>query len=134
MKLKKQLSYKATMRKADKAFSDFIRNRDTNDGFGYCISCGKLKPYEQLDAGHFVNRRILSLRFDEVNVQIQCRFCNRFNEGNNIDFAQSLRRKYGANILDYLSAAKINHVKYTIFELELIAQKYKDKLKTVNKK
>ena len=117
------------MRKADRAFSTFIRNRDTLDGLGYCISCRKLKRFEELDAGHFVNRRILSLRFDEVNVQSQCRFCNRFNEGNNIDFAQGLQRKYGLKILDYLAAAKRNHVKYTVFELELITEKYKKKLK-----
>jgi len=132
-KPKKQLSYKAAMRKADQAFSKFIRARDTGilagTLGGRCISCGHFKHYTELQCGHFINRKHLSLRFDEINCNSQCVSCNCFDEGNNIGYTQGLIKKYNRHILDYLSAAKRNHVKYTVFELELIAQKYKDKLK-----
>ena len=35
--------------KFDKVFSEYIRKRDTNNGFFRCISCGGLLPYELAD-------------------------------------------------------------------------------------
>ena len=44
-------------KKLDKVFSAYIRLRDTMpSGFFTCISCGQIKPFEQGDCGHYVNR------------------------------------------------------------------------------
>jgi len=92
--------------KLDKAFSKWIRYRDTKDGFGKCISCGKFKAYEELDAGHFIGRQHLGTRWDEKNVHAQCRYCNRFDEGNKGNYRAALVAKYGPDILDQLAVAK----------------------------
>jgi len=48
-----------------------------------------------MDAGHFIGRRIQVLRYDERNVQPQCRYCNRFGlygQGEQYLFSQALDR------------------------------------------
>ena len=62
--------------KLDKVFSRYIRLRDCMpNGYFRCISCGKIKPYEQADCGHFHSRRHMSTRFDEDNAHAECRYC-----------------------------------------------------------
>ena len=79
MKIKKKPDLKARL---DKEFSLFIRLRDSSGGYFKCISCGQIKPFEQADCGHYINRQHMSTRFDEMNCNAQCRKCNRFMEGN----------------------------------------------------
>jgi hypothetical protein len=61
---------------ADKWFSKYVRYRDSiyRDGERYadCITCGVEKNIKQLQAGHFVSRRVNKLRFEETNVNAQC--------------------------------------------------------------
>ena len=42
--------------KLDRIFSIFIRKRDTKEGYGFCISCGKPITFETCDCGHYINR------------------------------------------------------------------------------
>lgn len=78
--IKKKPDLKA---KLDKEFSLFIRLRDAMpNGYFRCISCGQIKPFEQADNGHYINRQHMNTRFDEMNCNAQCRHCNRFMEGN----------------------------------------------------
>ena len=72
MKTKKKPNLKA---KLDKVFSEYIRKRDTHNGVFKCISCGRILPYEQADCGHYINRKHMSTRFDEMNCNAQCRSC-----------------------------------------------------------
>lgn len=50
---------KTWIEKLDRVFSLYIRLRDSKE-FHFkgcrCISCGKVKPYDMFDAGHFVSR------------------------------------------------------------------------------
>lgn len=61
--------------KLDRVFSEYIRKRDTKDGYFICISCGRRLPYGQADCGHYINRRHLATRWDEENCNAQCRKC-----------------------------------------------------------
>lgn len=65
-------------KKLDAIFSQFIRLRDSQP-FGYrafrCISCGQVKPFDQMDCGHFISRTHMSTRFDENNCHGECRAC-----------------------------------------------------------
>lgn len=64
---------KATL---DRWFSLYIRLRDSDaNGFGRCISCGKLVHYKEADCGHFINRQHMNTRYDERNCNLQCRSC-----------------------------------------------------------
>ena len=120
------------MRKADEAFSIFIRTRDSqpyNGLYFRCISCGRILPIEQADCGHYVNRSHMSLRFSELNCNAQCRHCNRFQEGNIQDYRKGLINKIGEQKVVLLEAQKNETNKLSSFEIELIAKHYKEETK-----
>jgi intein/homing endonuclease len=72
----KKVGVASLKKKADKYFSLAIRYRDAEfnrgEWLGTCISCGVQKPLKELQAGHFVSRRVSSLRYDYENVNAQC--------------------------------------------------------------
>lgn len=120
------------MRNADNAFSLFIRTRDAQIYKGKyikCISCGRVIPIDQADNGHYVNRRHMSLRFNELNCNAQCRQCNRFDEGNIQDYRRGLIDKIGESKVEMLEAAKNIYNKLDSFELENLAKHYKAETK-----
>lgn len=119
--------------KLDKVFSRYIRLRDCMpNGYFRCISCGQIKPFEQADCGHYINRQHMSTRFDEMNCNAQCRKCNRFMEGNMQGYRQGLVAKYGEQRVLLLEAKKKQTRKYADFEYEQLIKYYKalgDKLR-----
>jgi len=120
--------------KLDKIFSTYIRMRDADEnGVCICIACGKMYFWKLMDAGHFVNRRCMGLRYSETNCQCECRRCNRFDEGNIINFAEGLKKKYGEDVVDKLMIAKNTSVKYTRFELETMIKYYNQEVKKFKK-
>ena len=126
MKTKKKPDLKA---KLDKVFSEYIRKRDTRNGVFKCISCGRLLPYEQADCGHYINRKHMSTRFDEMNCNAQCRSCNRFDEGNIQGYRRGLVALYGEQQVTLLEAKKHNLRKYSDFEYEALIKHYKEEIK-----
>lgn len=120
---------KALVKKLDRSFSKYIRARDTKDGVGKCCSCGQIKLYAELDAGHFINRKHYSLRWREDNVHAQCIPCNRFDEGNSAGYALFMIDKYGKSHVEYLEGLKHSYAGYVDSELELLIQDYKTRLK-----
>lgn len=126
MKTKKKPDLKA---KLDKVFSEYIRKRDTNNGVFRCISCGKLLPYEQADCGHYINRKHMATRFDEMNCNAQCRSCNRFDEGNMQGYRRGLVAEYGEQQVMLLEAKKHTFRKYSDFEYDVLIKHYKEEIK-----
>jgi MinD superfamily P-loop ATPase len=111
--------------KLDTIFSKYIRLRNADaNGMVSCISCGKVQHWKDVDCGHFVNRKHMSLRFNEINCQTQCRYCNRFCEGDAWNFAQGLIKKYGDGTIEKLMAAKNQSVKFTQFEIDELVKNY----------
>ena len=92
---KKDKSTSWYLKKADKVFSDFIRQRDK----GVCCTCGNKKEWKYQQAGHYEKRSCLALRFNEKNVNCQCVRCNIFLKGNYPAYSRFLMKKYGDNIL-----------------------------------
>ena len=128
----RKASRSTLMRKADDAFSVFIRTRDSQayEGRAFrCISCNRILPIIQADCGHYVNRSHMSLRFSEQNCNAQCRHCNRFQEGNIQDYRKGLINKIGETKVLLLEAQKNVTNKVTNFELELLAKHYKAETK-----
>lgn len=116
--------------KLDKVFSLFIRYRDTMpNGYFQCISCGQIKPFEQADCGHYINRQHMNTRFDEMNCNAQCRHCNRFMEGNIQDYRRRLVSRYGERSVLLLEAKKSVFKQFSDFELEEKITYYKKEAK-----
>jgi len=129
---KKPLSYKSAMRKADRAFSEFIRLRDCGgsvDGYCHCISCGKIKTYREIQCGHYINRKHMGTRYAELNCYAQCVSCNCFDEGNKEGMMRGIIKRHGIDALDFLDACKKLSIKYTAWELDQLAEVYKKKVK-----
>lgn len=126
------MASKAKIAALDRVFSKYIRLRDSDGDYFVCCSCGATKAYEQADAGHFINRRWMALRWDERNVHAQCRSCNRFDEGNNIGYVRFMQRTYGDQMIDILMSKKKSH-RWTDFELDILIAEYKDKIKSLQK-
>ena len=116
------------IKKLDKVFSEYVRKRDSLDGHFTCCSCGQRKPYALADAGHFINRRWMALRWDERNVHAQCSSCNRFDEGNLIGYYRFMLSKYGQDIIDMLESLKTPY-KWSDGELDILIKDYKRRLK-----
>lgn len=120
--------------KLDRVFSEYIRLRDSDSrGYVRCISCGKIVHWKEADCGHYVNRAHMGTRFSERNCNGQCRFCNRFDEGNNIGYTRGLISKYGIKIIAYLEVKKHSQTNLTKFDYEIMIKHYKEEVKRLKR-
>ena len=120
---------KKLVKKLDTVFSKYIRQRDSFNEMFKCCSCGQIKPYASADAGHFINRRWMATRWREDNVHAQCSACNRFDEGNAVGYTLFMIDKYGKPHVEYLQSLKNQTMKYSDWELQVLIDEYKTKLK-----
>jgi len=132
----KQPSKKTIKGKAWRAFSKYIRLRDClkTTGtleHGKCITCGKLLSISFCDAGHFVSRRYNSTLFDEKNCHIQCRYCNRFLNGNPLEYRRQIIRLYGEGYDTQLEDKATGITKLTVEDLTNIEKEYKMKVENL---
>jgi len=118
-----------------KCFNEFIRLRDTDENrAGTCISCGKwLVLGHFAEAGHFIPSTYSAVRFDENNVNLQCKRCNRHLHGNLTEYEEKLRIKIGNEPVDMLKTKKHNKVKWSVVVLEILIDQYKAKVKRLRK-
>lgn len=120
--------------KLDRVFSEFIRLRDADiNGMVKCISCTRMIHWNEADAGHYINRKHMSTRWDEHNVNGQCRACNRFDEGNIPMYHLGLQRKYDVDTPLKLLAKKNSTVKIGQFEIDCLTKHYKQEVKKLKK-
>jgi hypothetical protein len=127
-KLKTLSEYEA---EAKKSFQKWIRLRDQNLP---CISCG-VDDTDLFDGGHYFKAEIFSgLIFDERNVNKQCRKCNRFLGGNELQYRKGLIKRYGIDFVNQLESESDLKRNYKFTKEELIAKKlqYDIKIKEKN--
>lgn len=118
-KLKTLSQYEA---EAKKSFQHWVRLRDKDLP---CISCGG-NDKDLWDGGHFYKAEIYSgLIFDERNVSKQCRKCNRFQNGNELNYRLGLIERHGIEFVTQLEADAITKRNYKFSKEELIAKKLK---------
>lgn len=118
--------------KLDKYFSQYIRWKYMNeDGLVQCYTCGTYKALGDIQCGHFLSRRYLSVRWDEDNARPQCVKCNMFSQGRQYEFGKKLEKEIGKDRVSLLLKKKTNRVKMTSFEYELLIKEYKQKLNEI---
>ena len=127
----KQPSKKTIKDKAWRAFSKYIRLRDClkttgSLEYGECVSCDRTFPFALLDAGHFIPRKSGNY-FSERGVNAQCRSCNRFHGGNQLEYRKEIIRRYGEGIDLELEEEARQIRKYTPQDLVALAEEYKNK-------
>lgn len=92
------MSHKDWLNLLQKVFNTYIRMRDKGQP---CISCGTMNG--QKHAGHY--RSVSSaphLRFNELNVNVQCATCNNHLHGNLIEYRKGLIKKIGIEKVEEL--------------------------------
>ena len=97
-KSSRRLQYPAInlVKQLDSVFSKVIRKRNTDEyNRCTCISCGKKVPWQNIHAGHYISRFVMSRRWDERNVWPQCSHCNMDLGGNIENYRLALIDKLG---------------------------------------
>lgn len=99
----------------DSVFSKYIRMKYMDDrGFVQCFTCPTSRPLAQMQNGHFISRKNMSLRFDPINCRPQCKDCNEYKRGNLEVYAQRL----GEKILEEIAVLKRQKRRWTHDELQ----------------
>ena len=105
-------------------FNKWIRLRDSGLD---CISCQK--PAKKENAGHY--RSVggnPELRFEPLNNNLQCEYCNTYLHGNLIDYRINLIKKIGIEKVEWLEG-RHEPKKYTIQEVKEMKEYYRNKIK-----
>jgi len=101
-------------------FQKYIRMRDEKYG---CISCPTAIT-DLFDGGHYLKAELFSgLIFDEDNCHKQCRKCNHYQNGNELNYRDGLIARYGEQFVKDLELKKITGRFYKYTKEELISIK-----------
>jgi hypothetical protein len=124
-------------KKADALFGHYIRLRDAElvgniEWKSECISCGRVNIVRWYDedklkwrwgrkenVGHFVGRMCWFLRFEEMNCNGQCVYCNQHLKGNIAAYYKALDYKYGDGTAVQLIELAHNNKSYQITKQDL---------------
>lgn len=134
-KLPKEPSLPSLKKTLTKVFNKFIRERDTlvdpsGQEYFICISCDKPKPTSEMHAGHFIPAGSSeAIRWDERNVNGQCRYCNTYLHGNPLGYEKGMLKKWGQAVIDALRQKKNNVSKWHKFEVTIMIEQYRKRLK-----
>lgn len=119
---------------ADKVYSLRVRLRacDTH-GSVSCVTCGGRGHYSAFDCGHFMPRGNQATRFDDRNTAVQCRICNRSNEGESGKFAAYIDRLYGEGTSNTLRILARQVCKRATWEVKEMARSFRSEVASLKK-
>lgn len=119
--------------RVQKLANRYARLRDCNgEGGAMCISCYGWFDFDELDGGHFIPATSQVVRYDERNINAQCRKCNRFLHSNARNYYKGMIRKYGIAVTEELEAQEHRTKKWTLEELAVIEVYYKEKIASLS--
>lgn len=120
---------------ADAIVSLFVRLSAANEnGFVECFTCHQIIPYKEAQAGHYIGRANMLLRYDVGrNIRVQCGVCNMVKKGNLALYAQNLE-KQNPGLPDILQEEAGLVYKISRDELRSIISEYSIKVKELQKK
>jgi len=94
----------------------------------------RIKPFAEIEAGHFLSIRFKKIMFDERNVHGQCHNCNstdRYGKRGNPDaYHMFMIMTYGQRVVDELEFKKKQFAQFKSEDFKEIGEKYK--LKIIN--
>lgn len=113
------------VQKLDKYFSLWIRRKDADEyGRVSCFTCGTVKHWKEVHAGHFVTRGKWATRYEPLNVRVQCYACNIHKHGNVWEYGVNLEKEK-EGLAHELQRQGNEPSKILTVELEVLAEKYK---------
>lgn len=115
---------RSAIRKADTAFSLFIRERD----YYKCCTCPKDKGSAPIQCGHLFTRGFYSTRWEEDNAKAQCAGCNMRHERDPGPMTVVWLEEFGQEGYADISRQANRASNFKTWEIEEIAEKYTKKL------
>jgi len=95
------------------------------NGFVACYTCGTIKFWKEMQAGHGASGRGSSILFEEKILRPQCAPCNVWKHGNYDVFHAKLVKEYGPGILNKIVKQKNTLKQFSLKEITEIHDKYK---------
>lgn len=127
--VKKKVTISQLKKKVWKLYSEWIRRKDAVNGWNKCVTCGVMKSYKELQAGHFIPGRHPSILFDERNCHPQCYSCNcGWLKGNPVKYFRYMQVTYGDKVIEELERLDKINKQFLNYELEALIDIYKRKL------
>lgn len=117
-------------KEADAWFSRRIRLQYADwKGDVKCYTCSTIKPWKQMQCGHYIRRGVSLLRFEERNVRPQCSGCNMFNPARAYPiYSQNIIKEKGLKKLNWLIGESKKIHSFTTQELKDIIAREKEKI------
>ena len=75
----------------------------------------------------------MSLRFNEINCNAQCRKCNWLGQGEDVKYTEALKKKYGDDIINKIEIAKHQTNKLSQFYVDEMVKYYTEKVNELKK-
>lgn len=123
----KRLTTSQLKKKAWVQFSIFIRTRRADaEGMVKCCTCVLVKPWKEMQAGHFLRGRLNANLFDERGVNEQCYGCNVGRDGNVVEYYVWMLANHGQAVIDELRTKNNVTHKWEPGELRGLFEKYRD--------
>src|SRR3990167_3964564 len=98
-----------------------------------CVTCGAIKPWKELQCGHYYSRNKLGTRFHEDNCHIQCIACNIFKKGNYTAYAAFMYNKFGVQKMEYLESLSRKMIKLTVSDYQTLISGWKQMMGKMNR-
>lgn len=120
------------LKPADTAFSNYVRQRDSIDGWCKCPLCPNAAPWQAMVCGHYIKRGHKTTRWHPDNAHAICPECNgKMERDNNLIIKCGLWivNKIGSQRWADLMIAKLSGYKYMQHEIDGFETKYKDRIK-----
>ena len=126
------------LKEADDWFSKYIRlSYADEEGKVTCsCGCGERKRWQDMQASHYINRDNMATRYIFENVVPATRECNYYDEQHQHKIAQFINmnfKHFEGAYTDFLDKHGRSTMKYMRFELEALAQEFKEKFETLKK-
>ena len=125
---KPKTARKKLVEEADRLFSLYIRQRYAINGIAMCVTCARRDHWKNMDCGHYIGRRHIGVRFDDMNAHAQCRMCNRLHSGNMTRYKSYMYATYGEKAM--LELQKRSNDSISTPELQDIVEKYRKRVFT----
>jgi len=123
---KKTLS--STKKRAWKVFSEYIRRKYAKNGMCACVTCGCVKPWSEMQAGHAMAGRNNAILYEERLVRPQCVACNMFKGGMPDEYHAWMLKEYGEDGYYELLRLKHSTRKFTMDELEEMIKEWREEI------
>ena len=135
MGLESQASRQNIINDLDTVVSRIVRIMAANEfNYAKCYTCDFYAPWASFDAGHFVGRSHMELRFDfKRNIRNQCQSCNRLKKGNLEVYAQELEKEQ-KGLVEQLKEISAQPYNVSTDELKQMLFDLRQKLKPLEKK